>query len=114
MFDTTRLTWPADTVVGAALSIMGAPKGAVPDIIWVMPMSPSITFTMAPGIAVGTEQDNRAKVYAGSAFIIPAPPPFIGEPVGVDAVAQPASNAPTATSSAHRRHTMNPVHQSMP
>jgi hypothetical protein len=75
MFDTTRLTCPAGTVAGVTRSIMWPPNGAVPPIIWVIPMSPSITSTVVPGSDAGAAHVNREKAY-------PAAPPIIGAPVG--------------------------------
>jgi len=57
-----HLTCPAGTVAGATRSIMWPPNGAVPPIIWVVPMSPSITSTVVPGSDGGAAHVNREKV----------------------------------------------------
>jgi hypothetical protein len=63
MFSATRLTSPAGTVCGTARSIMCAPNGAVLPIIWVVPMSPSVTMTARPGRSGGAVQVNLEKWY---------------------------------------------------
>jgi len=66
MFDTMGPTCPAGTVAGGTRSIMWPPNGAVPPIIWVIPMSPSITATVVPGSEGGAEHVNREKAYPGA------------------------------------------------
>jgi hypothetical protein len=55
MFGATRLTVPAETDPEVTVSIMRPPKGAVPPIIDVMPMSAIVTRTTRPGREGGAE-----------------------------------------------------------
>ena len=75
MFSATRLTFPGGTVPGTARSIMCAPSGALPPIIWVIPMSPSVTMTVLPGRSGGAVQVSVEKWYPG-----PDPLPIIPGP----------------------------------
>ncbi len=89
----------AATVRGTARSIMCAPSGAVPPIIWVIPMSPSVTLTVRPGRPGGAVQVNLEKWYTDPPPIIPGPgcllevtdpPPIVPGPGSLLEV-QPAS-----------------------
>ena len=59
MFCATRLTTPGVRGPGIAESIMCAPRGATPPIIWCMPMSAKTTLTVCPGSELGAEQVRR-------------------------------------------------------
>src|SRR4051812_26696635 len=56
---TTKLTFPAGTVAGTARNIMWEPIGAMPYIMGVIPMSPSITDTVVPASDDGAEHVSR-------------------------------------------------------
>ena len=59
MFCAINVTWPAAKLAGTAGSVGRAPRGAIPLIIWVIPMSLSVTVIGEPARAAGAEQTPR-------------------------------------------------------
>jgi len=101
MFCAINVTWPAATLAGTAGSVGRAPRGAIPLIIWVIPMSLSVTVIGEPARAAGAEQTPREwwRVMWASTIGWPPRP----APDGWFIVLQPAKNTTAAVAKVHPR-----------